>query len=149
MITSEEITNPVPVEDGDTVQRCSECGTSLRSGTLGGESSGETYYLRCFVRRSPDGYIAECLDLDISAEARTVEKAIVGLQDALVGYLSVMFEDKQVAMKDVLRRSPLSHWLLYLFERIKYATAALFFEMFQAGANQRFYKVSPYTHCQI
>jgi len=108
------------------------------------------HYLRCFVRRSQGVYIAECLDLDISAEAATVHQAIAGLQDAVIGYLEVIFDGQPEKAQLVMRPSPFSHWLRYYFERTKYRVAARLFSLrFKGGRDSRFYKVSPFTQCQI
>ena len=151
MITSEETTNSAPVSEGSSVHHCPHCGTAaIAAPCLENTASGEVLALRCFVRRHYGrGYIAECLDLDISAEAPTVEQAIAGLQDAMVGYLDVIFEGQPTKIQAILRPAPWAHWLLYFLEMIKYRTAAAIFVFFQTGRDKRFYKVSPFTHCQV
>jgi len=123
----------------------------LSAPALRDAESGELHYLRCFVRRSygQGVYIAECLDLDISTESATVEQAIVGLQDAVTGYVEVIFEGQPEKAQLVMRPSPYSHWLRYYFERTKYRMAASVFVFFRRGRDTRFYKVSPFTQCQI
>ena len=90
--------------------------------------------LRCFVRRDSSGcYVAECIDLDICAEAETVVAAISGLQDAMKGYLLVVLDNPatnqavSVEAASLLRPSPLSHRIRYYFEYLKYRVAELIF----------------------
>ena len=153
MIASEETTNSAPVTEGSSVHHCPQCGVAaIAAPCLENVESGEVLELRCFVRRSygrSGGYIAECLNLDISSAAPTVEQAIAGLQDAMVGYLDVILEGQPTSIKDVLRPAPASHWLLYLLEQTKYRMAASISVYFQARKKKRFYKVSPFTHCQV
>jgi len=151
-LDDQEVTNSSSVSASSTVHHCGQCGAPmLPAPRLEDIESCKVLYLRCFVRRRifGGGYIAECLDLDISAVASTVQGAIVGLQDAMIGYLDVVFEERSAKAEFVLRPSPRSHWLRYYFERAKYRVAAHLFDMFKIGAEKRFYKVSPFTHCQI
>lgn len=153
MIATEETTNSAPVLGGSSVHHCPHCGAAaIAAPCLENVESGETCALCCFVRRSyglHGGYVAECLDLDISASAPTVDQAIAGLQDAMVGYLDIAFEGQPTSIKAVLRPAPASHWLRYFLEQSKYRLAASVSESFQTRKNKLFYKVSPFTHCQV
>jgi hypothetical protein len=106
----------VPTSAGSTVHRCEGCGgVTITAPTLRCSGCGGKHYLRCFVRRSGDTYVAECIDLDITAESSTVEGAICGLQDAMCGYLSVVFDGgpNLDTRGLVLRPAPLSHRIRY------------------------------------
>src|SRR6185437_6284828 len=88
----------VPTSPSSEIRYCQGCGTPM-IGTpiLKCGCCGEVVRLRCFVykRGLHKGYVAECIDLDIAAEGETEERAIVGLQDAMLGYIAVVFEDKK------------------------------------------------------
>jgi hypothetical protein len=91
------------------------------------ESPLSVLHLRCFVRRvGSDCYLAECVDLDISAEAITLDAAVAGLEDAVCGYLHVAFDQDTNAPANVLRPSPLRHRIRYYFEYLKHWVSALF-----------------------
>ncbi|HEX3986315.1 MAG TPA: hypothetical protein VHX13_06855, partial [Acidobacteriaceae bacterium] len=80
----------VAILDEADANHCAECGALLLPD---GKPALE---LRCFVR--PIGksrYLAECIDLDLGAEADTLERAMGGLKDAIVGYLMVVLEGVQ------------------------------------------------------
>jgi hypothetical protein len=99
--------------------------------------------LRCFVRRLGSGrFLAECIDLDLGAEAESIDSAKASLTDAIVGYLMVMLEGIQTEEQfpeAILRRSPLTHRLRYYFEYWRFRLGAAVF-----GQHQRptecFYK---------
>lgn len=155
MIASEETTteSAARVSEGTSVHHCPECGQPVVAAPhLENAESGTVINLRCFVRHAFGGqYIAECIDLDISAEAETEEAAIAGLQDAMVGYLAVVFDgDGQKQSRFILRPSPLSHWILYYVEQTKYKLRVSLSVLFQGHPDKkRFYKVSPFTDCQV
>ena len=68
--------------------------------------------LRCLVwRSSPDGYFAECVDLDLAVRADTPDRAFQKLSDAMAGYLKVAFEGDAHGL--VPRPAPPSHRLRY------------------------------------
>ena len=67
--------------------------------------------LRAFHYRSGTIYVAECIDLNLIAEGRTLEQAIACLQEAVAGYLTVAFEGDINGL--VPRPSPLVHRLRY------------------------------------
>ena len=68
---------------------------------------------RCFVYgHRPSGYIAECIDLNLLSQGETQEQAILRLQEAIYGYLCVVYEAGGTRGL-VLRKSPLSHRLRY------------------------------------
>lgn len=100
------------------VHRCIGCGRPvITAPALQCANCGAELRLRCFVRRASNSYVAECIDLDISAEAATQEGAIQGLQDAMDGYLSVALEPNMSVL--VLRPSPLLHRVRYYFDYAK------------------------------
>ena len=106
----------VPTSASSTVHRCEECGgLTITAPTLRCSECGWKHYLRCFVRRAGDIYVAECVDLDITVESSTAEGAIGGLQDAMCGYLSVVFAgDPNMDTRGlILRPAPLSHRIRY------------------------------------
>ena len=79
--------------------------------------------LRCFVYRADDHrFIAECVDLDILSEGESEEEAIGGLQEAMHGYLSVVFDGSSKEGL-LLRKSPVSRRLRYYWYRLKDAVA--------------------------
>lgn len=117
MIAIEEATTNQPVENspalGGTEASCAP--------TLQDAEERVAVTLRCFVRKlHTGGYIAECIDLDISVERPTLENAISGLRDAMIGYLLVILEGQETnAVASLLRPSPLSHRIRYYFEYAK------------------------------
>ncbi len=82
--------------------------------------------VRCFVYSVGDKcYRAECIDLDIVAEGATKKEVRRGLEDAVMGYLSVVCDgeslrdaDEKAFRKLILRPSPLSHRLHYYLGKI-------------------------------
>jgi hypothetical protein len=85
--------------------------------------------LRCFVHAvGPKCYLAECIDLDISAEGATEKEARRGLREAMLGYISVACEgqsvddfDEKSFRKLILRPSPVRHRLHYYVGKITQA----------------------------
>ena len=92
--------------------------------------SGSEIPLRCFVRQARANlYIAECIDLDISAESESLEGAVNGLRDAIIGYLMVVLdgvETDQEAPAAIRRPAPLSHRIRYHWEHAKYRNWRIF-----------------------
>jgi hypothetical protein len=114
-IAANEAAN-VPTSASSTVHRCEECGgLTITAPALRCSGCGEKHYLRCFVRQAGDTYVAECVDLDITAESSTVEGAIGGLQDAMCGYLAVVFDGgPNMDTRGLIPRlAPLSHRIRY------------------------------------
>ena len=160
MIMTEEVaTNQAvesaPVSKGSSVHYCKECGKPrISAPALRDADDGSLHPLRCFVRWFSSGYyVAECIDLDISVEAETVEAAIAGLQDAMKGYLLVVLDGlatDEAAL--VLRPSPLSHRIRYELEYLKYRAIELIFRMHGRTA-EKFYDELPsgliHSHCCI
>jgi hypothetical protein len=132
------------VLEGSSVSHCPECGQPLLVGALQRES-GEMIRLRCFARKAgPQHFVAECIDLDIWAEDDTLNKAIQGLHDAMIGYLLVVLDGlktDEATPAAVLRPSPLSHFVRYYFEYLKYGISELIFRHHRRS--RRFYK-APY-----
>ena len=61
--------------------------------------------LRCLAYTRSRMWIAECIDLDLSAEGPTLELALGGLQDAMIGYLTVALQSDPTGL--IPRKSPL------------------------------------------
>lgn len=111
-----------PVSEGSGIHYCEECGfPMIATPALRNSKDGSVIQLRCFVRRQQSGeFIAECIDLDISAQAETLEGAIIGLQDAMKGYLLVILDDLGTdEAPKILRPSPLTHRMRYFIEYFK------------------------------
>jgi len=80
------------------------------------------YIFRCHCySRTPGKWIGECVDLDIIVEAKTPEQAQRELNNAVFGYLKVVFASDDIEGL-IPRPSPLSHRILY---RLFCLTAAL------------------------
>jgi hypothetical protein len=112
--------------------QCAECGSVIR--------------LRCFVRPVSDCYVAECIDLDISVEAKTLKGAIAGLQDAMLGYLGVVLDTNTSGL--VLRPSPLTHRIRYYIEYAKNVVGVLSSRPRERA--EKFFTVEPFAntvHC--
>jgi hypothetical protein len=106
------------------VRHCNTCGQPIITApSLQCAECGSVTRLRCFVFAAKGHYVAECIDLDISAEADTLEGAISGLQDAMDGYLSVVLDTNTSGV--ILRPSPFSHRIRYYIEYVRDAIAAL------------------------
>ena len=101
------------------VRYCPECGSPLIAvPILQCAHCGEEIALRCFTFGPRRGmYFAECVDLDIAAQGKTLEQAIGKLQEAMVGYLETAFNGGSTKGL-VLRPSPLSHRLRYNLRRL-------------------------------
>jgi len=153
MSVAEEIVTEAQAAPSSEVRRCAKCGKPMITApALQCAECGSVTRLRCFVRRATsDCYVAECIDLDISAEAETLEKAIAGLQDAMKGYLSVVFESQDTnTLGLVLRPSPLPHRIRYYFEYAKDVVSALFSQHGgHGGRTEKFYgvPVRSHSHC--
>jgi hypothetical protein len=100
--------------------------------------------LRCAVRPLySGGYIAECIDLDISVEEPTLESAISGLQDAMIGYLHVVLDGQGTnAVASLRRPSPLSHRIWYYIGYMRCKLLAPLRQR-QAPPARKFYEFSP------
>jgi hypothetical protein len=123
-----EMGEEVTVVEGGSSYHCPDCGGPMLPTALQNESGSEIR-LRCFVRKGgARGYLAECIDLDLGAESETLEGAVNGLRDAMIGYLMVVLdgvETDQEAPAPILRPAPLSHRIRYHWEHAKYQIGAL------------------------
>lgn len=134
MISAEQVdtnraVDSAPFTEGSEVRYCPNCGEPMIGApVLQCGDCGAEHRARCYVRRiSANCYRAECIDLDISAEAATREGAIGGLQDAMMGYLKVVLDSQETNTDmDFLRPSPLGHRVRYYVERIKDMMSARF-----------------------
>ena len=140
-----EMGQSAPILAGRPVPNCHECGRSMLPVGIRSES-GSSIRLRCFARKGGErGYLAECIDLDLGAESETLEGAVNGLYDAMIGYLMVVLDGvktDQEAPAAVLRPAPLSHRIRYHLEYAKYRIGA-----FPFGGHQhstRKFNVAPY-----
>lgn len=73
--------------------------------------TGDPYIFRCYVRKIGSQFIGECVDLDILAYGDSMESAKHSLNDAVVGYLKVVFEGSTAGL--IPRPSPLRSRLRY------------------------------------
>src|SRR5690242_1303787 len=64
--------------------------------------------LRAFYYKAEQGFIAECIDLDLMTQGSTPDEAIKKLQEAMYGYLQVAFSGDSTKGL-VLRLSPFTH----------------------------------------
>src|SRR5258708_1724454 len=115
-VAKNQLTEGAPVSESSTVHSCPECGRPvITTPALHCSKCGDKHHLRCFVRKvGADCFVAECIDLDITVEAKTLTGAIAGLQDAMRGYLDVVFESQDTDTQGiVLRPAPLSHRIRY------------------------------------
>ena len=129
------------------VRHCSRCGRPIITApALQCPDCGAITRLRCFVRRVDGYYVAECIDLDISAEAETLKGAISGLQDAMDGYLSIALDTNTSGV--IFRPSPLSHRIRYYIEYAKDIVSAFFAR--PRGQTETVYEVPAvptHSHC--
>ena len=142
MNTTDEIVSEDTTLQQSVVRRCGKCGRPKMPALLC-KNCGEVVRLRWFVRRSADGYVAECIDLDIAAEGSSIDAAIAGLQDAMSGYLAVVFEGDTEGL--IPRLSPLSSRLRYHLVRLKDSLRRLFFRP-RTCAYEQFYKLPSPSH---
>jgi hypothetical protein len=122
-VTANQEAERAPTLPGSNLKHCKKCGRPMLAvPSVQGLDDDSLLRLRCFVRRGQSGcYIAECIDLDICAESETLKGAMVGLQDAMLGYLLVVFDGVEAnEAASILRPSPLSHRIRYHFECLKY-----------------------------
>ncbi len=136
-----------PCSPASEVHACEKCGEPLITApALECERCGAIIRLHCFARRvSADCYVAECIDLDISAEGETLKEAIGGLQDAMQGYLNVVLDNRDPnTVGIVLRPSPLTHRIRYYFD---YAKHRIRESLFNADHRpEKFYNVLVPSH---
>ena len=142
--TATQFEQTAPVYEGGSAPHCERCGKPMMPAAFE-HAEGASIPLRCFVRRLRNGrFLAECIDLDLGTEADTVEGAIEGLGDAIVGYLMVVLEEvetEQEAPEAVLRPSPIWHRIRYHLDLLAYRIA----RTFKSGKPEprRFYR-APY-----
>jgi len=100
------------------VTHCPSCGDPLIGvPVLTCAHCGAERPLRAFYYKAKEGYIAECVDLDLLTQGKTPEEAIKRLQEAMYGYLQVAFSGESTKGL-VLRLSPLSRRLRYYAYRL-------------------------------
>ncbi len=100
------------------VTHCPSCGDPLIGvPVLTCAHCGAERPLRAFYYKVKEGYIAECIDLDLMSQGNTPEEAIKRLQEAMCGYLQVVFSGESTKGL-VLRLSPLSHRLRYYAHKL-------------------------------
>jgi predicted RNase H-like HicB family nuclease len=107
------------VEDLRTVLHCEHCGAAIiRVPLIGCARCGRRLPLRCFTYPSENGYIAECIDLNIVSPGETLDEAIGTLQVAMEGYLDLAFADGPDSAAELIPRlSPFSHRCRYHIAR--------------------------------
>jgi hypothetical protein len=143
----------IPHSAGSAVSYCEHCGNPFIAVPALQTVEGRTLVqLRCFARRASSGcYVAECIDLDIAAEAPTLKGAIAGLQDAMRGYLLLALDGPDTnGIRDVIRPSPLSHRIRYHFEYLKGWVSARLLPS-DARSTPRFFQFPLFSrsHCGI
>ena len=80
-------------------------------------------FLRCYAKELRAGqWYAMCIDLNIDAEAETLQAVKHSLEDAIFGYLETVTDTDNRSSFEILLRRPasLSHQLFYYFT--KYVT---------------------------
>lgn len=106
-------------DDHDDLQRvefCPDCNKPMiRVPALLCAHCEDQHALRCFVYRAHDGFIAECIDLDILSQGASEVEAIGRLQEAVFSYLAVAFDGPTHGL--VLRLSPLRNRIHYHVQR--------------------------------
>ena len=112
--------------DAKDVAHCPKCGRPIIAApVLQCAHCGQLHPLRCFFYQGGPGvYVAECVDLDLISEGESPEQAIGRLQEAMSGYLSVVFDGGATAGL-MLRPSPLPHRLRYYWHRLLERAAVL------------------------
>ncbi|MCY3729169.1 MAG: hypothetical protein OXF97_09295 [Nitrospira sp.] len=83
----------------------------------------EQLFLRCYAKQIAEGqWYAMCIDLNIDAEAATLQAVKFSLEDAILGYLETVTDTDNRSSLEILLRRPasLSHQLFYYFA--KYVT---------------------------
>jgi hypothetical protein len=71
---------------------------------------------RCYVTRISGGFRAVCIDLDVAVENATLAGAILGLRDAMDGYLEVVRDGTATnQLFFPYRKAPLLEWVRYHF----------------------------------
>jgi hypothetical protein len=94
-------------------------------------------YFRCYAYAvHGDRFVAECLDLDITVEENTLNKAVRSLNNAIEGYVTVALEGDVHGL--IPRPSPLSHRLLYHYRVFVYGLLARLFPRNQPRKLRRF-----------
>ncbi len=77
-------------------------------------------FLRCYAKQMTNGqWYAMCIDLNIDAEAETLQAVKYSLEDAILGYLETVTDtDNRLSFEALLRRpASLSHQLFYYFAK--------------------------------
>ena len=138
-----------PTTPASQVHTCASCGAPvIAEPTWVCPDCGGIIRLRCFVyQRGIKSYRAECIDLDIATERSTREEAISGLQDAMHGYLSVVFSSAD-RRGLIPRPSPLPHRLHYRAKRFRDRLLGLFSRRHGWTTQEKFYAVPSRIHCQ-
>jgi hypothetical protein len=80
------------------------------------EDCGSALNLRSYTYVRDGMHYAECIDLDLIAEAKTEVEAIGKLQEAMFGYVETVMEGAPQGL--IPRPSPLLHRLRYHFHRL-------------------------------
>lgn len=80
----------------------------------------EQLFLRCYAKQMTNGqWYAMCIDLNIDAEAESLQGVKASLEDAILGYLETVTDtDNRSSFEALLRRpASLSHRLFYYFAK--------------------------------
>jgi predicted RNase H-like HicB family nuclease len=116
------MTTEIPAQDNDIRQvvHCLNCQQPvINLPVLQCAHCSKIHILRSFYYSPEPGlWVAECVDLDLTAEGKAPDEAIGKLQEAVFGYLQLAFEGESVKGL-VLRPSPLSHLLRYYLSAVR------------------------------
>lgn len=75
---------------------------------------------RCFAHQEKSGlFLAECVDLNLVVQAKSMNQAIASLKEAISGYLKVVASGDMTGL--VPRPSPLSRRLYYQWLRFRFS----------------------------
>jgi predicted RNase H-like HicB family nuclease len=104
---------------------CPECGSpAIKVPVLKCAHCGQKIPLRAFWRKAHDGYIAECIDLNLVSQGQTPQEAVGKLQEAMFSYLDVVF-DGGPTKGLVYRLSPLLNRIRYHIHKGYYRLRSL------------------------
>jgi len=85
---------------------------------------------RCYVYKEAEGhYIADCLDLTLMGEGKTMDDAIAELREAVLGYLEAVYA-KGWEEDLIPRRAPLYRWVEFYKHLASYILKAMFARRF-------------------
>ena len=85
---------------------------------------------RCYVYKEAEGhYVADCLDLTLMGEGKTMDDAIAELREAVLGYLEAVYA-KGWEEDLIPRHAPLYRWVEFYKHLASYILKAMFARRF-------------------